>query len=295
LTSSTSVGIRTGLIFSNLAGRTLVAEILSRRCPPSRVSFNSLILRGAKGHRTLSGDSSPEVMLAQEQAVIRRAPGVRKEVEAAFGAGGETEGTLVLTDRRLVFVHGNEKEEDLEVGAWSAKRLYFSDVESLDSMPMDAESVVIEIPRIVKVVGHRLEAVAPKLEVRWTDERGRSQATEFVQQVTGGSRKKNLNDWARVVDKLRAKQLRIPPLAPVPGGDTLEGRILKVLGDMQDKGALSIEEEVEEQFGVDLDPDDVEAACGRLVSSGLVRKFSPRGEDTYYRKVSPLGDDDLSA
>ncbi len=52
-----------------------------------------------------------EIMLSQEQAVIRRGPGVRKEVESAFGLGGETEGTLVLTDRRLVYVHSNEKEE----------------------------------------------------------------------------------------------------------------------------------------------------------------------------------------
>ena len=94
-------------------------------------------------------------MLAQEQAVIRRGPGIRKGVEAAFGLGGETEGTLVLTDRRLVYVHGNEKEVGLRVGAWSAKRLFFSDVESLDSMPLDSASVEIPISKITKVVGHQ--------------------------------------------------------------------------------------------------------------------------------------------
>jgi len=232
-------------------------------------------------------------MLAQEQAVIRRGVGLRKGVEAAFGAGGETEGTLVLTDRRLVYVHGNEKEEDLRVGAWSAKRLFFSEVEDLVSMRLDSESIEIPLPNIVKVTGHGGEAISPKLVVNWTD--GAPKSTEFVQQITGGSRRKNLNDWAKVIEKLKANQLKIKSLPQAPGPDTLEGRVFAVLGDMQEKGPLAIEEEVEEHYKVDLDPDDVEEACDRLAAAGLVRKTAPPGEDPYYRKDSPLGDDDLSA
>jgi hypothetical protein len=236
---------------------------------------------------------SREVMLAQEQAVIRRGPGVRKGVEAAFGAGGESEGTLVLTNRRLVYVHGNEKEEDLRVGAMSAKRLYFSDVEDLDAMSLDSESLEIPLSSVAKVTGHRLEAMSPKLVVDWTDGRGK-RSTEFVQQITGGSRRKNLSDWAKVIEMLRTKQLDIRPLPPAPSPDTLEGKILAVLGDMQEKGPLVVEEEVEEKYKLDLDPDEVEAACDRLVAAGLARKTAPPGEDPYYRKVSSLGDYDLS-
>jgi hypothetical protein len=232
-------------------------------------------------------------MLAQEQAVIRRGPGLRKGVEAAFGAGGETEGTLVLTDQRLVYVHGNEKEEDLRIGSFSAKRLYFSDVDDLDSMSLDSESLEIPLKSVVKVTGHRVEAMAPKLVVDWTDGRGK-QSTEFVQQITGGSRSKNLNDWAKVIEMLKANQLKIRPLPPAPSADTLEGKILAVLGDMQEKGPMVIEEEVEEHYKLDLDPDDVEAACNRLVAAGLARKAAPPGEDPYYRKVSSLGDYDIS-
>jgi hypothetical protein len=240
-------------------------------------------------------DSKPEVMLAQEQAVIRRGPGVRKGVEAAFGMGGETEGTLVLTDRRLVYVHGSETEEDLPVGAWSAKRLFFSDVESLDGMPLDSASVEMPLSQITKVAGHREVAVAPKLVVNWAGDSGEPLSAEFVQQITGGSRRKNLNDWAKVIDSLKKGQIRIAPLPAAPGDDALEGRILAVLGDMQEKGPLEIEEEVEEKYKVDLDPDEVEAACDRLAKAGLARKTTPKGEDPYYKKVSPLGDDDLSA
>jgi hypothetical protein len=232
-------------------------------------------------------------MLAQEQAVIRRGPGIRKGVEAAFGAGGESEGTLVLTNRRLVYVHGNEKEEDLRVGYMSAKRLFFSDVEDVDSMPLDSESVEIPLSSVVKVTGHRVEAMAPKLVVDWTDAKGR-QSTEFVQQITGRSRRKNLNDWAKVVEMLKANQLTIRPVPSAPSPDTLEGKVLVVLGDMQEKGLLVVEEEVEEQYKLDLDPDEVEAACDKLVGAGLARKTAPPGEDPYYSKVSSLGDYDLT-
>ena len=240
-------------------------------------------------------DSRPEVMLAQEQAVIRRGPGIRKGVEAAFGFGGETEGTLVLTDRRLVYVHSNEKEEGIRIGAFSAKRLFFSDVESLGSMPLDSASAEIPISSIVKVAGHHGEAIAPKLEVSWTDGGGAARATEFVQQISGASRRRNLNDWANVIEKLRAKQLKITPLPPAPDANTLEGRILVVMGDMQEKGLMTIESEVEERYKVDLDPDDVEAACEKLIAAGLILKPVPRYEDVYYRKVSPLGEYDLSS
>jgi hypothetical protein len=240
-------------------------------------------------------NSTPEVMLAQEQAVIRRGPGIRKGVEAAFGLGGETEGTLVLTDRRLVYVHSNEKEESIRIGAFSAKHLYFSDIESVSSMPLDSASVEIPISRIAKVAGHHGEAIAPKLEVSWSDAKGTVQATEFVQQISGASRRRNLNDWAKVIEKLKAKQLKIKPLPPAPGEDSLGGKVLVVLGDMQEKGLMTIESEAEEQYKVDLDPDDVEAALEKLVTAGLVVKPSARYEDVYYRKASPLGEDDLSS
>lgn len=238
--------------------------------------------------------SSAEVMLAQEQAVIRRGSGLRREIESAFGLR-ETEGTLVLTDRRLVYVHGNEKEEDIRTGAIGGKKLFFADVEELNSMELDSMSVEIPVSKIAKVTGHRKEAVAPKLEVKWADTNMAIRIDEFVQQVTGGSRKKNLNDWARVIDKLRTRQLRITPLPTAPGEGTLEGRALVVLGDMQDKGALTIEEEVEGKYKVDLDPDAVDAALAKLVALGLVKRFAPKDEGPYFRKASPLGDEDLSA
>ena len=41
--------------------------------------------------------------------------------------------------------------------------------------------------------------------------------------MTGGSRKKNLNDWAKVIEKLKAKQLKIVALPPAPAATRWRG------------------------------------------------------------------------
>lgn len=237
---------------------------------------------------------SQEVVLAQEEAVIRRGTGARKEVEAAFGMGGETEGTLVLTNRRLVYVHGNESEVDLDVGAFSKKRLFFPDVEDLRSAVMDSSSLDVPLQNITNVTGRKEPGVAPKLQVKFTDH-GVARASEFVQQLTGRSRRKNLSDWAAVITKLKAGKVKVVPLPATPDPDSLQGRILAVLGDMQEKGLFSIETEVENRYKADLDPDQVEQACNSLADSGLIKNVSPPKEDPFYRKISPLGEDDLGA
>ena len=55
--------------------------------------------------------SAAEVMLAQEQGVRMRGVGERKEIEGGFG--GELEGTLVLTNHRLIFVCTNEQKDNV--------------------------------------------------------------------------------------------------------------------------------------------------------------------------------------
>ena len=236
-------------------------------------------------------------MLAEEQAVISRGVGIIEEVEAAFDSGRETEGTLVLTNKRLIYVHGGSKEDDIPVGQTmpfveTKKRLIYSDVRDLESIPPDPANLSIPLDSVVFVVGHQREAMAPKLEVRWSDG-GENKVAEFVQQITGSSRRKNLNDWATVIKNLKSGQQKVATMPSLPDKDSLEGRIFVVLGDMQEKGLFTIEREVEQEFGVDLDPDDVEKASERLVSWGLVHRSGAADEDPFYQKSSPLGDDDL--
>jgi hypothetical protein len=240
-------------------------------------------------------DGQSEAMLAEEQAVIHRGAGLKKEVEGAFGLGGETEGTLVLTNRRLIYIHkAAEEEVDLPVGLFTYKALFIDDVEGLDSMSNDSEGLEIPLAQIVRVEGHGgRDAIAPKLEVEYTIQSGETRSTEFVEQITGASRKKNLNDWAEMINKLKAGQVKLIELPGAPSEATLEGRIYRALGDMEEKGALAIEEEVEKRYDVDLDPDDVVTACDKLVGMGLIRKADTDEGDPFYQRVSPLGQDDV--
>lgn len=66
-----------------------------------------------------------------------------------------------------------------------------------------------------------------------------------------------------------------------------------ILADMQKKGVFEIQQEVEEQFKLKLDPDNVQAACDRLVRSGLLQRMPNPSGDAYYQKRSPLGEDAL--
>ncbi len=235
-----------------------------------------------------------EVMLAEEQAVIHRGTGFKKEVEGAFGFG-ETEGTLVLTNQRLIYAHkAAEEEVDLPVGIFTYKSLFIDDIEGLDSIGNDSEGLDIPLSQIVRVEGHGgKDAIAPKLELQYTIQSGETCSTEFVEQITGASRKKNLNDWAQMIRELKAGQVKLIEFPGAPSEGTLEGRIYRALGDMQEKGALTIEEEVEERYHLDLDPDDVVAGCDKLVGMGPIRKADTDEGDPFYQRISPLGQNDV--
>jgi len=239
--------------------------------------------------------SSDEQILAQEQAVVNRSAGLRSEIQSAMDVSGkETEGTLVLTNQRLLYVHGGEKREDLPVGAFTRKPTYFADVDTLDEIVSDPSNLAIRLSTISKVVGHHAMTMDPKLEVWWNDG-GTIRKSEFVQQLTGASRRRNLNDWAAVMERLRAGKQKVTILPPSPDEATLEGKVLRALGDMQEKGLLTLELELEGKYGADLEPEDVESACEKLVSLRLVAKMGAKGEPPFYQKVSPLGDDNLES
>lgn len=237
--------------------------------------------------------SSGEQILAQEQAVVNRPIGIRGELETAVDVSGpETEGTLVLTSTRLLYVRGEEKREELPVGALTKKTIFFSDVESLGDIKYDEANLTMDLSSITKVTGRHSPGMSPKLEVRWNSG-GIPKATEFAQVLTGGSRKKNLNDWAPVIERLRTGKMDVKAMAPPPDESTLEGKVLLALGDMQEKGLLTIESELEIRYKVELETDDLEAACEKLVLQGLIKDTSGKDEPPFYQKISALGEDSL--
>jgi hypothetical protein len=98
-----------------------------------------------------------------------------------------------------------------------------------------------------------------------------------------------------VIERLKTGKQKLIQLPKSPGPDTLDGKIMRVLADMQRKGIFEIAKEAEDQFKVKLDSDDVQSACDRLSGIGLLKRIQDPSGDMYYQKCSPLGDDNLSS
>jgi len=206
-------------------------------------------------------------------------------------------GTLILTDRRLLFVEA-DKEEEVNVGVSPVSGRYvtvrYADVKDLNEVSANPNNLTVPLGSIQTATSSGGILRPPELKVTWKAKSGQLEHAVFSEELIN-DRKKNLKDWAKVIIGLNAGKI-IPrkPSAPVPGMDSLEGKILHVLGDMQEKGPLEIEEEAEQEFKIDLDPDQVEAACQKLFLMGFVDQTPDNSGETFYRKRSPLGEDDLS-
>jgi len=227
---------------------------------------------------TILSSSSEEIILAQEQSVV-----------AKFDSRTEAQGTLVLTSSRLVFVPANREETMVTA------RVRFADVEDLNALLTSRGVVSIGLGSLdfEKGVGGGIFR-SPALKIVWEDSGGTRKA-EVRQDLYGGSKKKNLNDWVKVIELLKKGAVTLQrPSVPAPSIDTLEGKILSILGDMQPKGSLQIEQEVETAFVIEVDPDEVESAYKKLSSQGFVDVIPDRTGDNFYKKRSPLGEYDLS-
>ena len=231
------------------------------------------------------------MILAQEQGAVWSGAGA-KEVEAEFGVG-ETEGTLVLTDRRLIFVCTDEKEDVEPVGYTGEAHIFFSEVDDIDDIPQGPPNVFIPLSSVTSVKQHGGRVERPGMVIQWND--GKQARSAVVVQAMMEGRNKTLKDWAPVIENLKAGRQKLIAIPKAPPVDTLEGRIVHVLSDMQERGVLEIEEEVEDGYKVDLDPDEVQSACDSLASQGLLTRYPDSSGDIFYRRASPLGEDDLSS
>jgi len=226
----------------------------------------------------IENSQGAEIILAQEQSVT-----CKSALESEF------QGSLVLTNKRLLFVAADQ-EEDLPFA-----KLRFADVKELDKIPRDPANLSLTFNEMEVERGHEGIFGPPTSKIKWM-EKGRERKVEFVEEVTGG-RKKDLKDWAKVIEALKngSMNIQIPSSLP-PDANTLEGRILSALNDMQEKGVFEIEKEIEDSYGIqNVDPDEIEAACKKLTSEGFLDEINDASGDNFYRKRSPLGQDDLSS
>jgi hypothetical protein len=240
-------------------------------------------------------DEHGEVILAQEQGAAMRSGGREKGLEADFGVG-TLEGTLILTNKRLIFACTDEREENLpgEAGLNPTGKinLVYAEVEDLESISSGSPNVFVPIESISSMSGHAEGIERPSLSVTWNDAKG-THSVVFTEMLLG-RRRRNLNDWARIIESLKAGTQRLIPLPKPPPIDSLEGKITRVLSDMQEKGVFEIEDAVETEFKLDLDPDVVQGACDSLASQGLLERHPDSSGDVFYRRTSPLGEDNPS-
>ena len=238
-----------------------------------------------------------ELILAQEQGSFMREPGIKKELETEFGVGGQIEGTLVLTSRRLIFAATDEQEievpEPTALNPFSKADVFFSDVEEIDSIPLDPRNTFIPILSVVSVTGRNPELSRPHLQVTWASGPKR-ESRLFIETLTGRSRKKNLSDWAEVIERLKAGTQKLVATPRTPSMDTLEGKVMRVMADMQSWGPFTIQGIIEDRLGAKVEEDEVEVACQKLVTMGALKSEADASGEAFYRKVSPLGPDDLS-
>lgn len=232
---------------------------------------------------------SEEILLAQEQSV-----------ECKSGSEKQIQGTLLLTNKRLLFVSagtGSAEQDFYRVRLLltpiqlSPAHIRFADVDDLSSIPRNPSNISIPLQKIEFEKGHEAIFSRAKLQVKWLDETNKERIAQFSADLSSSGRKKGLNDWAKVIEELKSGKTKIQIPKNLPNTDSLEGKILYVMCDLQQKGLFEIESETESKFKVDLDPDEVERACQNLVSQGLLEKK----KDSFYRMPSPLGEDDLSS
>ena len=145
-----------------------------------------------------------EIILAEEQGASKR-----------VGSLGSTRGTLVLTNRRLVFVKGNEFVSS-ETGTDRGHLPYnlsFSDIcdiGEIQSQAFDPESakdnLSLDLDSVANAIGHKggfsgHPSLTLNLATRDGSPKDESQSVTFHEEMTG-KRKKHINDWTDVIMKI---------------------------------------------------------------------------------------------
>ncbi|MGI0092427.1 MAG: hypothetical protein ACREBS_12035, partial [Nitrososphaerales archaeon] len=128
----------------------------------------------------MSQDSRQEIILAQEQSVVHK-----------MGFLKESQGTLVLTNKRLIFVPANQ-EVDFRVttvlSPGSVERFRFADVDDLKDIPKHPANLSIPLDEIELDKGEEHFFENPHLKIRWLED-GTERKAEFIADINSTGRK----------------------------------------------------------------------------------------------------------
>lgn len=173
------------------------------------------------------------------------------------------EGTLFLTDRRLVFVAGQELDEG----------------EDIQKMLDEADALSIPLDQVVTASGNR-GILRQSLNIVWHNppDSPSTTKTEFLQKNRPrnvAEAKNAISEWVPQIEETAVSEVKTEQEEMVrssPSWDQLDSKVLQALGDMKWKGFFQLERELEETYGASLDPDDLETSCKRLVKGKLIEQ-----------------------
>jgi hypothetical protein len=191
------------------------------------------------------------------------------------------QGTLFLTDKRLVFTVAARDEAFFSNNAFSLEAGSDNVSENSD------KSLSIPLTSIVSAKG-RKGMLRPSLEINWRDNEQNEQIkTEFTQKTghTSNSANADISGWAEEIQRLSASEIEKAQdrnfLSLKNDTNSIEWDIMDVLDDSEWKGLFQIEKELKDTKGIKIDFEQLEGNCRKLVSAKLA-ETDKIGE--FYRK-----------
>ena len=201
------------------------------------------------------------------------------------------EGTLTFTTKHLIFVssNGNHSETTTDESAPESEAGN-TDSEDPEVTVADSDTFSIPLSSIVSVEGKR-GMFRPSLTVYWRDDaQNETSKMEFIQKTRHVSTSGNINDWESKIHHLSTAQVmvaqEINSAMHSAEPRSVPTKILGVLNDGEWKGLIQIERELREQYGTEIDIDELETQCNKLVTEKILER-DKIGE--FYRKLNVQG------
>lgn len=186
------------------------------------------------------------------------------------------EGSLVLTNRRLVFAAGKSTLTPDEI----------------KKVMQDRDAFSISLEQIANVTGNR-GILRPSLQVIWRNapEDQTTMRTDFIQNYrpkTLEEATNGINEWVSAIEggALADGDLKSGESAAIVDQSELKSKVLEELGDMQWKGFFQIEKELREKFNLTPDPDLLEKVCAELVKE---KRIEQDKYGQFFRKTPASG------
>lgn len=242
----------------------------SSRSPPftQSSSFSS-----ATESETVTGPAAPEAeMNSGTESILKRQDNVIFRNNRSL-----QDGVLLLTTKRLVFVSEKSIKPEDNVQDFLHNSAAFS----------------IPLEQVANASGNR-GILRPSLKIAWHPQPGDPASTkiEFVQKSaprTLDDVKNAVSEWVTTIDQAAKNEIVLPelqqaetPAAPAINEGELRARVLEELDDKKWKGFFQISRDLDDKYGMSVDPDALENLCNKLVKEKLIEQ-EKNGE--FFRRV----------